>query len=335
MYTCGVLYFFKRLLALDTTRARYYSRLLKRERRKHKRSMAAVVTKNDGRRKNVADDGSYCPQLATAVSKLCTWQSCDRKLVFEEYLALKNSVDSSLQSIDNELIRGQRLKAHPHSVVFFVDLPLPNNVSSQARAYVNDVRSHSAQTPMALRNFIVERTVDIVRRLNSNSSAELLDVIDHTVEFCLLYQISIDTLLGLHENIDLQFNKIGQMHVAYDKLLHTYEIALSNNDEPAMAFLTKQISDAQYALMDEVAVIQRLFNQVPFAMAHARSEHDFCEWYGVDDSVPVHQFLSNDYTKKQVNDHGTKALQVAYSKLKHHWRDFGEERALAQRQRQQ
>lgn len=284
--------------------------------------------------KTVTDDVS-CAQAAASVSKLCTWQTCDRKRVFDEYMVLKNSMDSSLRVIDRELERGQRLKAHPHSVVFFVDLPIPRTLSDQSRAYIDDIRTHNA--PMPLRNYIVERTVDVVRRMNNDndSSNENVNVIDHVIEYCLLYQIAIDTLVGLHENIENEFNKIGEMHVGYDKLLHTYEIALSNNDEPAMAYLMKQIGDAQYALTDEVAIIQRLFNQVPFALAPVRSEHDFVERYGVDDSIPVHQFLVNDFTKKELAQRGSKALQTAYSKLKHHWRDFATERSLRQQQQQQ
>lgn len=278
------------------------------------------------RTNNVAVDDAYCPQIASSVSKLCTWKECDRKFVLQKYLTLKESVDSSLGSIDKELQRGQRLKQHPHSVVFFVDLPLPRSLPDQTRAYVDDVRTHANQQ-MVLRNYVVDRTVDVIRRLNDDSVEDNMNVIDRVVEFCLLYQIGVDSLIGLHDNIEREFQKIGEMHVEYDKVLHAYEVALSNNDEEAMSYQMKRVSDSQYKLTDEVAMLQRLFNQIPFALAPVRAEHDFVERYGTDDSVAVHKFLGSDYTTNLIRDRGSSSLQNAYSKIKHHWRDFATERA--------
>lgn len=247
----------------------------------------------------------------------CNSRSCDRKFVYNLYMKIRGIVDYALRFIDYEYKRAQNLKSRPHSVIYRIGMPISSNrLSDETRAYVEESRNDE-KSSLPIRNFVIDRAIDIVKRIQDNKPRENIVIIDGVIEACLVYQISLNSLLSLRQYIDEQSMQFYKIHTEYDDLLRQYENDKSNDD------LLAKITEMQDVLDEEKTTIQRLINQVPFFVSRVREENDFANLYSnIDDTKTIHSFLTSDFVRNEIERNGSATLKNAYKKLKHNWQDF-------------
>lgn len=277
---------------------------------------------------HVDDDNTMSSTSASSCSlvpvrQICNDRTCDRQLVYKLFRQMRNVIDEALAKIDDELQRGFNLKRHPHSVIYRIGMRVSrDNLSDEVRAYVDE--SHTDQTSnVPLRNFVIDRAVDMIRRLRDDKPAENLAIIDGVIEACLVYQISLHSLLGLRRYIEVQSARFNEIHAKFDDLLQRYESAKANDNEQQASEMWSKITETQDVLDEQKTVLQRLINQTPFFVGRAREEHDFMSIYdNIDDTETIHMFLMSDFVKNEIARSESNTLRNAYSKIKHYWRDF-------------
>lgn len=264
--------------------------------------------------------------------EICSQDKCDRKLVGKVYKGIIDLVYSCLDNIEAELRRGFRLKKHPHSVVYRIGMPVPlNRLSDEVKAYVNEAKNDQSSS-VPIRNYVIERTLDMIKRMRDDRQKENLMVIDGVVEACLVYQIAVDSLLGLRGYLDEASKRFTVTHKQYDEMLRQFQTAKqtqASSDEQAnggselLTAMWQEISNMQDQLDEQKLILQRLINQVPYFISRVKEEHDFMGLYNdMDDTIAIHVFLVSAYVRNEVQQHGNESLKQAYSKIKHHWRDF-------------
>lgn len=256
--------------------------------------------------------------------EICGPEKCDRKLVNKVYKGVIELVYSCLDNIEAELRRGFRLKKHPHSAVYRIGMPVPlNRLSDEVKAYVNEAKNDQSSS-VPIRNYVIERTLDMIKRLRNDKQKENLMVIDGVTEACLVYQIAVDSLLGLRGYLDDASKRFTATHQQYDEMLKQFETARKTSTvSDLIASMWQEISAKQEELDEQKVVLQRLINQVPYFVSRIKEEHDFMALYNdVDDTIPIHMFLTSQFVRSEVEQHGNDSLKQAFSKIKHHWRDF-------------
>lgn len=254
--------------------------------------------------------------LMRTSNSVCNNRSCDRKFVYNLYMKIRGIVDYALRFIDYEYNRARSLKSHPHSVIYRIGMPIsPNRLSDETRAYVEESRNDE-KSSLPIRNFVIDRAVDIVKRIQNNKPRENIVIIDGVIEACLVYQISLNSLLSLRRYIDEQSMQFYEIHTRYDNLLKQYED--NKNDD-----MLPKIVEMQDSLDEQKTTIQRLINQVPFFVSRIREENDFTNLYAnIDDTKMIHSFLTSDFVGNEIDRNGSTTLKNAYNNLKHNWQDL-------------
>lgn len=281
------------------------------------------TTTLDSKRNNdgqiVCTTGATSSPLTAQSSSFCNNRSCDRKFVFKLYMTVRGIIDYSLGYIDREYNRAKSLKSHPHSVIYRIGMPIaPDRLDEEVRAYVEESR-HDEKSSLPVRNFVIDRSADIVKRLRDNKSRENIVIIDGVVEACLVYQISLRSLLSLRRYIEEHSTRFSEIHTQYDGLLQKLDDSNNRND----ADLWAKISEMQDVLDEHKTTIQRLVNQVPFFVSRLREENDFINLYGnIDDTKMLHSLLQSEFVRNEIARNGSTTLKNAFSKIRHSWQDF-------------
>lgn len=254
-------------------------------------------------------------------SSFCNNRSCDRKFVYRLYMNVRNIINYALGCIDREYDRARRLKSHPHSVIYRIGMPIaPDRMDDEVRAYVDESRQ-DAKSSLPVRNFVIDRSADIAKRLQDKKSRENIVILDGIVESCLVYQISLRSMLTLRRYLEEHSTRFYEIHTQYDELLKRVNEegdAARNNVE-----LWTKVSETQDVLDEHKTTIQRLVNQVPFFVSRIREENDFIDLYGgIDDTVAIHSLLRSDFARNEIDRNASVTLKNAYSKVHHSWADF-------------
>lgn len=261
-------------------------------------------------------------ELTAQSSSFCNNRSCDRQFVYRLYTKVRGIVDYALGYIDREYNRARKVKSHPHSVIYRIGMPVSTNrLDEEVRAYIAESRQDQ-NSSVPVRNFVIDRAVDIAKRMQDNKPRENIAIIDGIVEACLVYQISVRSLLSLRRYIEEHCSRFTEIHTEYDGLLKRLEDSNNRND----ADLWAKISETQDVLDEHKTMIQRLVNQVPFFVSHIREENDFINLYGnIDDTKMIHSLLQSDFVRNEVERNGSPTLKNAFQKIRHDWKDFREE----------